>query len=182
MTVYAVRKLEADEEVTISYVDVLDSRAERQRKLQLIHGFVCACEKCLLVGGALEQSDENRERLRQWIANPERLSFRGWMEQTAATKGTELQAYRTELAALLKMFGPEGLNALRGPLMEMSNLLVCMAIALGKKNAANIILGVAKMIWGQGPNPSSAVRRRLEEYEEWSKDITKAPDWKARAT
>jgi hypothetical protein len=182
MTVYAVRKLKAEEEVTISYVDVLDSRAERQRKLQLIHGFECACEKCSLVGDALKQSDETRGRLRQWVTNPDRLSFRDWMEQTAAAEITDLQAYNSDITSLFKLVSPEGLTALRGPLMEMSDLLLRMAIALGRKKSANAVLGAARIIWGQGPIRSAAANRRLEEYEEWSKDVTKAPDWNARVT
>ena len=85
LSIYARRKIKIDEEVTIAYIDILDSRKERQRKLQLIYGFACACDRCDISGPALEMSDKNRELLRQWVLN--HMSFDEWLLQTAEEKG-----------------------------------------------------------------------------------------------
>lgn len=48
MSLVALRDLERNEELTISYIDVLNSREDRQRMLLEHYHFKCGCPKCLV--------------------------------------------------------------------------------------------------------------------------------------
>jgi hypothetical protein len=181
MTVYSLRKLSANDELTVAYIDVLSGKAERQRKLQLIHGFACECERCSLESAAQQQSDEAREKLRLWVMDPKQLSFQDWLDQTADERDADkVQAYAKQLMELWPIFQSEGLMVLRGPMMKMSDLLVRQAIALGQRNKVKNRLGTAKHIWAFGPFRSDLVLRHIDEYERWSEDFTKASGWSTR--
>jgi SET domain len=47
MKVVAMRRIEPDEQLTISYIDESLPTSARQKHLQVSYGFVCRCEKCL---------------------------------------------------------------------------------------------------------------------------------------
>jgi hypothetical protein len=179
MTVYAIRKIKAGEGVTIAYIDVLHPLTERQRKLQLLYGLACRCERCLLTGDPLKQSDEARAKIRQWVTDPNRLSFQGWLEQTASID-VDPKTYDEELMTLFQLFKPEGL-VLRAPLMDITDMLVRMAIATGKKKKLKARVDAAKSVWALEPRPSAATRRCLE-YDEWFTNPTEAPEWSTRTT
>jgi hypothetical protein len=179
MSIYARRKIKADEEVTIAYIDILDSHAERQRKLQLVHGFACACERCGLTSRALTQSDENRKRLREWVSN--HVSFEDWLLQTAEEKNTsKLQAYHAELMELFPIFSAEGLTVFLASMMDMSDLMLRMTISFGRKSKVKARLDATKKIWGWSSTHSAAVRQRIDEYEQWGKNVSEAPLWGVR--
>lgn len=64
---HAMRPIEEGEEITISYVFVEASRAERQARLAR-YGFVCSCEACSLTGRALEASEARRKGLADFFS------------------------------------------------------------------------------------------------------------------
>ena len=61
------RDIEANEELHLSYVDTLISKAERQEHLLNDYGFVCDCEICSanLTEDAQKKHDENRIKLNE---------------------------------------------------------------------------------------------------------------------
>ncbi|KAK4239850.1 hypothetical protein C8A03DRAFT_32043 [Achaetomium macrosporum] len=70
--IYAARDIAPGEELTISYINPLMSRAERQGRLKQ-WGFECACPLCTLDGARREESDKRietikklHEELRNW--------------------------------------------------------------------------------------------------------------------
>jgi len=53
--VRAMRDIARDEEVTITYTDVMNARSTRQKLLQEKYKFECQCERCLETGHGLDQ-------------------------------------------------------------------------------------------------------------------------------
>jgi len=47
MIVRAIRNIERDEEITVSYIDVMQSTQKRQKILQEMYGFRCRCSRCI---------------------------------------------------------------------------------------------------------------------------------------
>jgi hypothetical protein len=64
-TIHAVRRISQGEELTIAYLSgtAHKPRAERQRELERMYKFECACEACKLKGAARDASDARRRRL-----------------------------------------------------------------------------------------------------------------------
>ena len=54
------RDLEKEEEITISYVDPLNSSADRQKLLQAKYNFTCQCKVCSLESQELAANDKLR--------------------------------------------------------------------------------------------------------------------------
>ena len=66
LTCHACRKIPAGAELTFNYgfedakgSSIYMSREGRRRRLYYSFGFECSCEKCSLVGAALQQSEQN---------------------------------------------------------------------------------------------------------------------------
>ncbi len=65
MTVHALVRIEAGEEVTVAYTGgECDVRAARRRELQRDFGFLCRCALCSMQGEALAASDARQARIR----------------------------------------------------------------------------------------------------------------------
>ena len=65
---FIMRQVEAGEELTISYVDMITSaatRSERREYLERHFGFLCDCSLCSLTGQKLELDDKVREKVTQ---------------------------------------------------------------------------------------------------------------------
>ncbi|KAJ3571735.1 hypothetical protein NP233_g3557 [Leucocoprinus birnbaumii] len=72
---YALRKIQPGEEITIFYTDVTQSRDIRRAELEKNHRFLCTCLHCSPsssvapeVEASIYQSDENRHQLRHWLS------------------------------------------------------------------------------------------------------------------
>jgi SET domain len=74
-TLYALRDIEPDEELTIVYTNEFRRRSERQAEHQRRWRFTCQCECCQLTGDAQVISDCRRESAYQM-----RGTVRDWME------------------------------------------------------------------------------------------------------
>jgi hypothetical protein len=181
MTVFAVRRIKKNEEITIAYIDPLGVKAERQRKLELLYGFRCACEKCKVVAdGPVRQSDEQRQKLMSWLARRDR-SFQTWLDATTEeTDANKLRAYEAELTTLLKFIPTEGLQTLRSVTMEITDSLLRIVVALGEDKKAVAVLKMARGAWALDPVQSKYVQRLIEEYDVWAQDWAKAPEWATR--
>ncbi|KAK1773917.1 hypothetical protein QBC45DRAFT_426510 [Copromyces sp. CBS 386.78] len=74
----AVRDIFPGEEITISYINPLQSRQARQKHLRMVWGFDCSCELCSRSRGRVEESDRRvrlikkvRRLLRQEVEDDE---------------------------------------------------------------------------------------------------------------
>ena len=67
MVFRAIRDIEVDEELCISYigVDVLKRRAQRKADIEKAFGFTCTCEACSLEGEELAESDQRRAAVKR---------------------------------------------------------------------------------------------------------------------
>jgi hypothetical protein len=178
MSVFAVRKLKKGDEITVAYTDILDIRSERLRRLNLLYGFDCSCEKCALGDVAARNSDGQRKQLRLWATSGDRLVYRPWTDASTrqATKA-QMQKDETELSDLLKIIGAEGLSALRSLTMELTDKLLRVHVALGDEKKASGALRMAKNAWALDPFASASTRQHLALYEEWGKNISGIPGW-----
>ncbi|KAG5643172.1 hypothetical protein DXG03_001376 [Asterophora parasitica] len=61
--VRAVRPIKKDEQICISYCDLLQPRAQRRKELQLKYSFKCDCPSCSLPDDKSAQSDARRKDL-----------------------------------------------------------------------------------------------------------------------
>ncbi|KAG6318055.1 hypothetical protein E4U44_008211 [Claviceps purpurea] len=71
-TVHAIRDIEDGEEITFSYVSLLDDRKTRQSKLKEQFDFTCLCRVCSLPD---EQSQERDRKLEQIVRTEELLKI-----------------------------------------------------------------------------------------------------------
>lgn len=62
MMVHCIRPIKRGEEVTISYLSVFRSKADRQQELEWRYRFTCNCQVCQLTDEKLKVSDEQRSR------------------------------------------------------------------------------------------------------------------------
>src|SRR5271154_3491666 len=69
ITVMADRLIPAGEEITFAYVDVLQTRDPRRKKLRETRGFDCVCKACNLTDPkAISESDQRRTELKNWAS------------------------------------------------------------------------------------------------------------------
>ncbi|KAH8114088.1 hypothetical protein DFH11DRAFT_1595718 [Phellopilus nigrolimitatus] len=125
MELRASRDIAANEEITISYISKLQSRAKRRAELESAYGFICKCAYCAVPPSASKKSDELREKIRttvcnaektwrKWIGNPEQpwSKFIDTLEKCSLCLGREgLSEYRADLdryiAAAYAVIGDE---------------------------------------------------------------------------
>lgn len=101
--VYATRRIEKGEELSVSYIPLLYTHAERQKRLDQ-YGFECSCEAC--VAGD-KHSDRRRHRIRRAFATLEPQLRLDGVESTATSKKTRSLA--VESIELVQLVEEEGL-------------------------------------------------------------------------
>ena len=100
----ATRNIRPGEEITITYCDPLQTRAERQAALQSKHNFICACPTCSLGPLRLPASDEIRAHLsniRNSYLAGETVAFPTAIKAIRAAQGEGLLFYQTEFSIKL---------------------------------------------------------------------------------
>jgi hypothetical protein len=104
--VYATRKIKKGEELFDSYISLLLTHEERQKRLDP-YGFTCSCEACAVENRALRESDERREDIREAFADFEPQLTLKVPESTSAKKQAQKNA-RASLQ-LVELVQQEGL-------------------------------------------------------------------------
>lgn len=103
--VYATREIEEGEEIFVSFISLLMTREERQKKLAR-YGFVCTCPACSQHSDELHHSDQTRVDIYQALQ-----AFSTQMNLTAPTHPSGLRKARKnadsslELASLVQQEG-----------------------------------------------------------------------------
>lgn len=176
ITIHALRDIEQDEEVTITYLADLETYAKRQERLQDSFSFTCACELCSL---PLAQRQQRDERLRRITSLDERI-------------GDGLRIISTPVACLrdahelLRLLGEEGAADSRIPRLYYDAFQV--AIANGDQARARVFAQRAHAAWVILEGDDSPNAARMEEYAEkpaahrlygtttkWKQAVTKVP-------
>ncbi|KAF2108688.1 hypothetical protein BDV96DRAFT_504215 [Lophiotrema nucula] len=93
----ATRRIDAGEEIFVSFISLLASREERQRKLSR-YGFTCTCEACTHAGKQREVSDQQRLDIGKAF-----LAFSTQFNLTIPTHPSSLRKARKNAAASLKL-------------------------------------------------------------------------------
>ncbi|KAH8888483.1 hypothetical protein GQ53DRAFT_691442 [Thozetella sp. PMI_491] len=95
--VYAVRDIMPGEELTVAYIDPIQSRAERQARLQKDWGFRCSCQRCTAEEHIGAESDDRVEQIKSL-----------WKELDDYSKSSSASVGKAEL--LVTLFQLEGLE------------------------------------------------------------------------
>ena len=95
--VYATRDIEEGEEIFVSFISLLMTRKERQKKLAR-YGFTCTCPACSLDPKHVHRSDKSRTDIHEAIQ-----AFSSQMNLTAPTHPSEIKKARRSAKSSLKL-------------------------------------------------------------------------------
>jgi hypothetical protein len=99
---YATRRIEQGEELSVSYIPLLYNRSDRQKRLKQ-YGFKCSCEAC---SGDNGKSDTRRDRIRRAFSSLEPQLTLDGAQDTGTIKQSRLLADQSiELAHLVEEEG-----------------------------------------------------------------------------
>jgi hypothetical protein len=162
LTVFALRDIEASEEVTFAYLDsALDaSRADRQKLLKENWNFECSCSLCSATAEEIALSDDRRTLIQ------------GAKDKIRFANGRARNIYRgaTQLAHL---YEEEGLVAPRARANEIAAFASAM---MGEENEARRFANAAKRYWRILAGKDSFEVKRVDELR---RDPRGHPSWKA---
>ncbi|KAF1994507.1 SET domain-containing protein [Amniculicola lignicola CBS 123094] len=100
--VFATRKIQLGEEISVSYVPLMYSKADRQKRLNQ-YSFKCTCEACSGSQKEIEISDERRQSIRGLFALLEKeLTLEVARGVVAVKKALQLAHKSRELAKLIE--------------------------------------------------------------------------------
>jgi hypothetical protein len=122
-TTVAVRDIPAGTELTISYIYVRKSRAERQKELSESWNFTCTCEQCSKSAEEIAASDARMRRIKALEENIERKVI-----ESARKRGSEdTSGLNPDMAGeLVELYLTERLDAHLGPVYVRAALLYAM--------------------------------------------------------
>jgi len=106
MEIHAVRRIEPNEEITVTYIDHRFPRDVRQRALQQWH-FTCQCAWCSLSTEESLQSDRNRHEILNWGDNYPPVSL--W---SGLTPLSAMRSSISEGETIIEICKKEGLEML----------------------------------------------------------------------
>lgn len=104
--VYATRRIEEGEEFSVSYIPLLHSHDDRQKRLNQ-YGFKCTCEACAARTDELRTSDSRRKNIRETFIDLEPKLTLDPPESSMAKKNARKMA--KDSAKLTKLVEEEGL-------------------------------------------------------------------------
>ncbi|TLD16173.1 uncharacterized protein PgNI_00220 [Pyricularia grisea] len=99
--IYAIRDIMPGEELTVSYIDPVQTRAARQSRLRKDWGFSCSCQRCTSEAHLGAESDARVEQIK---------SLWGELDDYSARPEAARAAYPTKAELLITLFRLEGLD------------------------------------------------------------------------
>ena len=103
--VYATRRIEEGEELSVTYIPLLLSQANRQRRLNQ-YGFQCSCEACAAKQEEMEASDQRRKDIRHAFTDLEpQLTLDAPTTVAAKKKARKMAKEGLKLAQLVEEEG-----------------------------------------------------------------------------
>jgi len=121
--VYATRRIEEGEELSVSYIPLLYTRADRQKRLDQ-YGFKCSCEACI---DGNRHSDRRRDRIRRAFSALEpQLS----LDSSGGTiKSKKVDSLEAESVELIQLVEEEGLADYRARAYRVAAIAHAMSAA-----------------------------------------------------
>jgi hypothetical protein len=166
---WAVRKIKAGEEVTITYSD-LSADYARRREVLLRYGFECTCPACL----EPEQSDVRRHAALN--KKPRTLKdVKKWIKSKTALNDFLIGPAMKHL----EMMEKEGLEALGEYCERLAEVFLC-SVALGWKDEAVRYRELLMQHQGRIERSKESLSLRVLEGTKDEPDVTKHPQWNAR--
>jgi hypothetical protein len=187
VTLFAVRPIESNEEITIAYTDLLEARAIRQQKLQISFGFACKCEFCEFtppkdksktseMEAMFEKSDESRALLQIFLAErTTRQKFSDWA--TTSPNKTAKAEFLKPFKPIVEAIDKQGLHSYLQIRRECSDINTQFIGAMGNDDRFRTSLDQAIAVWMIGSEDSLAAAERINLYKSWKKDPSSYPLW-----
>ncbi|XP_072369010.1 histone-lysine N-methyltransferase SMYD3 isoform X1 [Scyliorhinus torazame] len=100
LQLHAVRQIQVDEELTVSYIDVMATSQERQRQLEKQYCFVCDCKRCEMAdkdSNLLAGEEHAWKEVEESIPKVEEFQSAGKWEEIADLCQDILEKYRDVL-------------------------------------------------------------------------------------
>jgi hypothetical protein len=173
---YALRAIEPGQEITSFYTDVTQPRDVRRAELNRNHRFLCTCPHCIptttsspssleegeVSHASINESDENRYQLRNWLAT--HPTYLKWSTDLCRADDMVTSFHRLALALIDK----EGAHFLQHIFLE--ELALCYAI-LGDD--------VEFRFWAQEFIQKCGIEDpgRAKEFETWLDDPKRFKKW-----
>ncbi|KAH8114078.1 SET domain-containing protein [Phellopilus nigrolimitatus] len=163
----ATRDISVGEEITITYVPELGSRADRQKELQSKYYFTCTCERCTAPG--VEASDERRD----FVRNAAPFAYPTWLMFSDSNDANMTKHWIASMHTLLDAAEAEGLYEARCVPVRW---LACTYAALGdvenfKKWASETVRTVRVL------NNYTTGFFSSKDWEKWLDEPTSMPFW-----
>jgi hypothetical protein len=162
-TLYALRDINAGDELTIYYDTIVQRRTERQAKLKENWRFICQCDCCQLTDKAQIASDSRRERVKRitesigTIVNDRNTIKRTLLQIKMAIKDMEEERVRGVLLASVCYDAYQ-------------IALLAKDLELAKK-----YIGMAHAEYLLGTGPASSKTKRMKEFKKKPKSH---PNWR----
>ena len=152
----ALRRIEHNEEITVTYIEPRAPRDARRQALQP-YCFTCQCAWCSLSAEESLQSDRNRHEILTWYDN--HLSVDRWCATPLSTN----QCYLEEGKRIIEVGKKEGIESRVEAFVE--DMVLAYALLADTANCrkyARLMLGIAKANVAPGHEHISRAKRYLD--------------------
>jgi len=166
--VHAVRPIEKDEEITISYAPPLRLHAERQEFFQSVFQFKCTCRRCSPGSHDQGRTIEDSDRATQEIIHLQHQLSQWTPGSTATVKKAE---------RLVKLYEAEGLEGFMDLAYGHAALTYNgVGSARGAKKYANLAVEATRLKYGF----DAVGLQKATEWEQFASDPMSHSTWRAR--
>lgn len=182
LTLYAVRAIQREEQITIAYTDILAPRQQRVARLRAAYNFNCRCASCRLPADDGKKSDKNRAALLYWLAQPEEPSFSHWYALTkpGLPNAPLARDFWKTAAPVFKSLREERLDVLRRQFARLADSVARTQGALGQPGPFGKTTKIAIECWRVDAAWSELSRKRVRTYENWLSDPKTYNRWETR--
>lgn len=167
---HAVRPIEKDEEITISYAPPLRLHAERQEYFQSVFHFTCTCPRCSPETHKHDRTVGDSDHATQEIAALQWELSQWTPDSTATVKKAE---------KLIKLYEAEGLQGFMDLAYGHAALTYNgVGSRRGAKKYADLAVEATWLKYGFDEKG----KKKVEEWREFAKDPMSHATWRARRT
>ena len=168
--VHAVRTIEKDEEITISYAPPLRLRAERQKYFQSLYQFTCTCQRCSPSSYDSQRTIADSDKATQDIVTLQWELSQWAPNSTASVKKAEM---------LVNLYKAEGLDGFLDSAYGHAALTYSsVGSARGAKKYAKLAVEATWLKYGF----DGVGMEKAREWESIARDPTSHGSWRSRKT
>lgn len=166
--VHAVRPIEKDEEITISYAPPLRLHADRQQYFQSVFQFTCTCPRCSPSSHNHQRTIEDSDKATQDIVNLQWELSQWTPDSTASVKKAEM---------LVNLYKAEGLDGFLDLAYGHAALTYNgVGSVRGAKKYANLAVEATRLKYGF----DATGMEKVKEWEDFASDPTSHSTWRRR--